>query len=227
VTLLQARVRGNQSRQNAAEEARRYRLLALYARVEEKNAITIQRYARERAAWLRAAEAHAAASLIQQRWREWLARRRGPAAAAPPPALPPPPTPAVDTRLAEEQQEYAATVIQKSRKDALKAEAMRQLKGPIFKRSKDLPRYQRRYLYIRQHNGGDFALCYRVGDVDGNGRGEEKRIPLASCTRIEITDEMRYSFVLDSSTRPQLYRFRCETSEELELWVNGLTHLMS
>ena len=43
-------------------------------------------------------------------------------------------------------------------------------------------------MLLRNH-----ALCYRVGDVDGSGGGEEKRIPVASITAVEIDNEMRYA----------------------------------
>ena len=43
-------------------------------------------------------------------------------------------------------------------------------------------------ILLRNH-----ALCYRVGDVDGSGGGEEKRIPVASITAVEIDNEMRYA----------------------------------
>ena len=56
-------------------------------------------------------------------------------------------------------------------------------------------------MLLRNH-----ALCYRVGDVDGSGGGEEKRIPVASITAVEIDNEMRYAPRNSGAILAQLWR---------------------
>ena len=102
---------------------------------------------------------------------------------------------------------------------------------------------------------GNHALCYRVGDVDGSGGGEEKRIPVASITAVEIDNEMRYAprnsgailaqfwrnsaqfghppstrcsyeWSVDATVRDAKYAFRCDTHDEMTRWVDGLRMLM-
>ena len=86
---------------------------------------------------------------------------------------------------------HAATVIQKSQRAASKKALTTELKGQLYKRSNMTPRFQRRWFYVVGDAAGNHALCYRVGDVDGSGGGEEKRIPVASITAVEIDNEMR------------------------------------
>ena len=88
---------------------------------------------------------------------------------------------------------HAATVIQKSQRAASKKALTTELKGQLYKRSNMTPRFQRRWFYVVGDAAGNHALCYRVGDVDGSGGGEEKRIPVASITAVEIDNEMRYA----------------------------------
>lgn len=121
---------------------------------------------------------------------------------------------------------HAATVIQKSQRAASKKALTTELKGQLYKRSNMTPRFQRRWFYVVGDAAGNHALCYRVGDVDGSGGGEEKRIPVASITAVEIDNEMRYEWSVDATVRDAKYAFRCDTHDEMTRWVDGLRMLM-
>ena len=60
------------------------------------------------------------------------------------------------------------------------------LRGPIFKRSRGLPRYQLRYMYVTVDSSGQAALCHRASDAVGGGTGVEKQLPLASITAVHV-----------------------------------------
>ena len=91
--------------------------------------------------------------------------------------------------------------------------------------------------------------------MDGSGGGEEKRIPVASITAVEIDNEMRYAprnsgairaqfwrnsltafpslttaysyeWSVDATVRDAKYAFRCDTHDEMTRWVDGLRMLM-
>ena len=75
-------------------------------------------------------------------------------------------------------------------------------------------------MLLRNH-----ALCYRVGDVDGSGGGEEKRIPVASITAVEIDNEMRYAARNSGAILAQFWRNSGAISGAIlaQLWRNSLT----
>jgi len=148
------------------------------------------------------------------------------------PRSPPQGLPPVDKALslaqkvAEIQANHAATVMQKVQREAAKAEQVKKLQGALFKRSLQVPRYQRRWMYVSNSTVDGLALCYREKDKDGSKTESiEKRIPLASITEIALVSEAHYEFSVDSTIRSKKYLFRSETRAELEMWTSGLAEL--
>jgi len=56
---------------------------------------------------------------------------------------------------------------------------------------------------------------------------KEKIIPISAMTSLAVYDEMRYEFEVKTTWRRQPYRFRAMTTDDLTLWVDGLTMLIS
>mmetsp|Transcript_33409 Transcript_33409/g.55257 ORF Transcript_33409/g.55257 Transcript_33409/m.55257 type:complete len:487 (-) Transcript_33409:98-1558(-) len=238
--ILQCWTRQFLARRLVTAENRKFRLFALYAHIEEKNAIKIQtaeRRRRELAAAAAAADtAHMseATPYILDTTEDMSAApsafvpASAPVTSSASESTPDAPDPDKEQALASAEATplsvpSAVPMIHKTPYDIQKAQLMHQLKGSLFKRSVKMPRYQRRNIYLSLHNESDLAICYKVGDLP---KGQEKRIPLATCTSVTKIDDLRYEFHVNSTCRAQVYKFRTETSEQLELWVNGLQKLM-
>ena len=189
--VVQRLTRGHAARRSHVELNRRFRLLELYARAEEKGAIVIQTYMRDHMF----ANRVRAAVRIEAAVRGWLVRLHP------------------RTRPAPTSGPYSGPQFSRPGLDALR--------GRIFKRSRGMHRYQRRYMYIGVDKAGETALCHRVGDETGDGTGAEKCLPLSSITGVHIDSWVRYVFSVSSTSRTT--RFRCETHDDLMLWTNGLS----
>lgn len=129
-------------------------------------------------------------------------------------------------KVLEIQANHAATVMQKVQREAAKLDQIKKMQGALFKRSLQVPRYQRRWMYVTNNPSDGISLCYREKDKDGSKtESVEKRIPLASITEIALTSTSHYEFSVDSTVRSKKYLFRTETRAELDMWLSGLAEL--
>jgi len=233
-------------------ESRKYRLLALYAHVEEKHAGKIQAAFRNRRP-----SALASAGEIATSRREIAGSgsytanyetKTSPTRVAPPAAPPPAEKPIkrlsgllgraggedLERKIAEIKFNHAATVMQKLHRDASKREVRKRLQGVLFKRSQGLPMFFRRSAYI---SADGYSLVYRnskdastdhvrssSSDIYAAKDGE-RRIPLASITAIALESELYLEFSVDSTIRGKKFLFRCQTRKDLQMWLNGLADL--
>jgi len=160
-------------------EGRKYRLLALYAHVEEKNANKIQAAFRNRRPSAVATGESAGSALEDVASASYAANyetKTSPSRTAPPEGLPPteakkPTTaprlagllgraggPDLERKIAEIKANHAATVMQKLHRDASKREVCKSLQGVLYKRSQGLPMFFRRSAYISTDG---YSLVYR------------------------------------------------------------------
>ena len=118
-------------------------------------------------------------------------------------------TAAQQTMVEEIKLRQGATILRRFSRHAIKADLHRNLNGVLWKRAHNMPRYQRRSVYVTPLSfDGPPSLCYAGPDE------LEKQVPLASISAVMFENEARFEFSIDATSRKHKLFFRASNEAE-------------
>lgn len=116
----------------------------------------------------------------------------------------------VQQKMVEEiKLRQGASILRRFSRLAIKADLHRNLNGVLWKRAHNMPRYQRRTVYVTPLSyDGPPSLCYAGPDE------LEKQLPLASISAVTFEKEARFEFSIDATSRKHKLFFRASNEAE-------------